>query len=319
MSRFTKTSTRTVTLPDDRILSFGLFGAGAEDLPSSDVPGQNHPVIFYFHGFPSSHDEGFVFHQAALKNGIQIIALDRPGHAEATFQPNRRITDWPADVLAVADHLNIEEFGVLGFSGGSPYVFACWKSIPRDRLVAAGICSGLYPPSLGLGGMLVQGRAILTLGPWLPGVVAWGMEWMFLKAARDDEHPEELERIILEDLKSRPAVDRAVLDPDANGIRSAMISSVRDAIRPGGKGPAHDVKLAGSHWGFELEDLDVSEGMVWWHGAEDINVPVTMAKKASKIVPGAELRLVEGEGHISIAAHKSDEIMSTLGSLLSRK
>ncbi|WYZ43804.1 hypothetical protein EsH8_VII_000240 [Colletotrichum jinshuiense] len=316
---YVKAKQSSISLPDGRVLSFGVFGAGTENpwLPSS--PNDSYPVIFYLHGFPSSHDEASLFDQAACQHGIQIIALDRPGHAGSTFQPNRRITDWPADVLAVADHCQIPRFGVLGLSGGAPYVFSCWNLIPRDRLVAAGICSGLYPPSLGFAGMLLQGRVMLTVAPWIAPIVAWGMEWALSKAARDEAHPEKLEQIVLEDLKTRPAVDRAVLDVDAGGVRSAMLASVRAAMKPGGWGPAHDVKLAGSHWGFELEDLEVRNGeMVWWHGTEDANVPVAMAEKAHKCVPGAELRLLESEGHVSLVVHKADEIISTLSYLLRR-
>ncbi|KAJ3954435.1 hypothetical protein N0V92_009071 [Colletotrichum tropicale] len=245
MSSFFKADTRTVTLPDDRVLTFGLYGAGSRDLPPTAPPSPNQPIIFYFHGFPSSHDEAFIFHEAACKHGVQLIALDRPGHAGSTFQPNRRIIDWPADVLAVADHYHVQ------------------------------------------------------------------------RAARDEERPERLEQTVLEDLKSRPAADLAVLDPDLGGVRSAMVASVREAMKPGGKGPAEDVKLAGSHWGFELEDLHVQKSeMTWWHGAEDANVPVAMAQKASKCVPGAELRISDDEGHVSLAIHKAEEIICDLARAL---
>ncbi|KAF4869195.1 hypothetical protein CGCSCA1_v011669 [Colletotrichum siamense] len=320
MSSFFKADTRTVTLSDGRVLTFGLYGAGSRDLPPTAPPSPNQPTIFYFHGFPSSHDEAFIFHEAACKHGVQLIALDRPGHAGSTFQPNRRIIDWPADVLAVADHYHVQRFGVLGLSGGSPYVLSSWNTISRDRLVTAGICSGLYPPSLGFAGMLLQGRAMLTLAPWIAPVVAWGMDWTLCRAARDEEHPERLEQTVLEDLKSRPAADLAVLDPDLGGVRSAMVASVREAMKPGGKGPAEDVKLAGSHWGFELEDLHVQKSeMTWWHGAEDANVPVAMAQKASKCVPGAELRISDDEGHVSLAIHKAEEIICDLARALLMK
>jgi hypothetical protein len=45
----------------------------------------------------------------------------------STFQPNRRILDWPSDILELADHLKISQFYVLGTSGGCPYVLACAK------------------------------------------------------------------------------------------------------------------------------------------------------------------------------------------------
>ncbi|KAL0768589.1 hypothetical protein CaCOL14_009564 [Colletotrichum acutatum] len=126
---YTKAETQTFHLSDGRTLSFAVFGAGAETFntttttPSSPTQqGQPCPtaVLFYFHGFPSSHEEASIFHQAARRQAVQIIALDRPGHAGSMFQSNRRIVDWPADVLAFADHFTIPRFGVLGLSGGAP-------------------------------------------------------------------------------------------------------------------------------------------------------------------------------------------------------
>ncbi len=43
----------------------------------------------------------------------------------STFQKGRRLSDWPADVAALADALGIERFAVLGFSGGGAYTAAC--------------------------------------------------------------------------------------------------------------------------------------------------------------------------------------------------
>ncbi|KAK1479187.1 hypothetical protein CCUS01_16356 [Colletotrichum cuscutae] len=282
---YTKAETKTFSLPDGRTLSFAVFGAGAETFHTTPSPAQqNQPrlalaVLFYFHGFPSSHEEASIFH--ARRHAVQIIALDRPGHAGSTFQPNRRILDWPADVLAFADHFQIPRFGVLGLSGGR------------------------------------TGRVMLTVAPWIAPVVAWGMEMPLGRAARDEARPGRFEEIVLEDLKTRPEVDREVLDGDVGGVRSAMLASVRDAVLPGGWGPAWDVKLAGSYWGFEIAELGVEAGeMVWWHGREDVNVPVGLAERAAECVPGAEVRFVEGEGHVSLVVRKADEVMSTLAGLL---
>ncbi|KAK1676610.1 Alpha/Beta hydrolase protein [Colletotrichum godetiae] len=322
---YRRAETRTLQLPDSRTLSFAVFGAGAETFtttnPSPTHQTQRPPrpaaVLFYFHGFPSSHEEASIFHQAARRHGVQIIALDRPGHAGSSFQPNRRIVDWPVDVLAFADSFAISRFGVLGLSGGAPYVFACWKAIPRERLVAAGVCSGLFPPEFGYAGMLLQGRVMLTVAPWLTPLVAWGMEMSLGRVARDEARPERFEGIVLEDLKSRPEVDRDVFDRDLGGVRSAMLASVRDAVVPGGWGPAWDVKLAGSHWGFEIGEPEVGPGeMVWWHGREDVNVPVGLAERAAECVTGAEVRFMEGEGHVSLVVSKAEEVISTLGGML---
>lgn len=56
--------------------------------------------------------------------------------------------------------------------------------------------------------------------------------------------------------------------------------------------------------------------MVIWHGDQDINVLLAMVRKGIALMPGAVLRIVEGESHGSLCARKSDEIMATVKSML---
>ncbi|KAK3203099.1 hypothetical protein GRF29_112g262738 [Pseudopithomyces chartarum] len=103
----------TLTLPDARILSFATYGS---PVPSTSV--------FYFHSFASSRKEGKIFHTAAAKLGIRLVCPDRPGLGNSSPQPDRTFLDWPEDVLALAEHLKIRRFYVLGWSGGGPPVIS---------------------------------------------------------------------------------------------------------------------------------------------------------------------------------------------------
>src|SRR5215210_6467089 len=71
--------------------------------------------VFYFHGWPSSRQEWrVVLSQKLLKQlGVRLILPNRPGIGGSTFLPDRRILDWPNDVLALADALGIERFAVV--------------------------------------------------------------------------------------------------------------------------------------------------------------------------------------------------------------
>ena len=73
--------------------------------------------------------------------------------------------------------------------------------------------------------------------------------------------------------------------------------------------------LAGD-WGFGLEELAVEpERMVMWYGDLDVNVPLAMARKGVELMPGAELRVVEGDNHFNLFS-KMDDIMSTMKHML---
>jgi len=55
-------------------------------------------AVFYFHGVPSSRLDWRVWgNEAALHSlGVRLIAIDRPGTGQSSFQPGRRLSDWPA-------------------------------------------------------------------------------------------------------------------------------------------------------------------------------------------------------------------------------
>ena len=41
-------------------------------------------------------------HEAALAKGVRLISPDRPGMGLSTYQPGRRLLDWPHDVRELA-------------------------------------------------------------------------------------------------------------------------------------------------------------------------------------------------------------------------
>ncbi|KAI8650256.1 AB hydrolase-1 domain-containing protein [Fusarium keratoplasticum] len=312
-SSFFSAKTQTLTLPDGRILSFGVFGAGRDTEPGTE----NLPVVFYFHGVPSSHDEAYMMHNAALERGIQIVALDRPGYAGSTPQPGRQFLDWPSDVLAVADHFSIPRFAIIGASGGGPYALACLRSLPKDRLTGVALCSSVYPVSFGLAGMKFLNILLLRIAPWVPSLLAWIVDYTQSSAARDEEHPEVYVSKMMEMMKSIPAADRVVFYDNIGGYRGAIVAGSREALKPGGQTFAQEYALLGSDWGYKIEEIQDADRLFIWHGTEDIHVPIAMAEKASQLLPNAELRRLGGEGHVGPVLRAS-EILDVTKSKLGR-
>ena len=112
---------RDITLPDGRRLAYAEFGTP-----------DGRPVL-YFHGAPSSRLEPLLVGDDAWRaNGLRVIAPDRPGVGLSDFLPKRGFSQWPNDVVALADALGLERFGVIGMSGGGGYVAACAAKIPRS-------------------------------------------------------------------------------------------------------------------------------------------------------------------------------------------
>lgn len=300
-------NTNSISLPDGRTLSYGIYGVRTASASLT---------VFYFHGFPASSYEAAIFDDAARAADIRLIAPDRPGMGSSTFQPDRTIPQWAPDVLALADHAAIraDTFAVLGVSGGAPYVLACCAAIPSTRLKAAGIISGLYPASLGLGGMLLEARLLLLLAPWSTLLVGKMLGWGLGSAAVDASDPGRLERLIDKAMRGRPGPDKEAWEKDEGGLREMLTTSVRNAFQDSGaRGAAWEARLFGNLWGFELADVKMLEGrLVLWHGDEDLNSPLAMVKKAHALLPGSELRIGKGEAHMSMLLHKLREALDVV-------
>jgi pimeloyl-ACP methyl ester carboxylesterase len=289
------------TLKDGRNLSYAVYG--------SPVP---RITILYMHGFPSSRFEGKLFHTACTKHGIRLIAPDRPGNGLSTFQKNRRILDWPADVLALADELKVSQFYVLGVSGGSPYALACVKTIPKERLLGAAVVSGLYPVKYGTVGMPVQDRVTLWIAPWATGLTSFFLDSSMGKAARDPDPS------IFENMMSMRLDDRHVGDQEAMKDPlhwPVFVAMARGCFAKSGEGASWEVRLNGSEWGFELGSLplgDCGVPLTLWHGSEDMHCPVGPATKAHETMGGSVLNIKEGDGHVSFIFRDIEDILGDL-------
>jgi pimeloyl-ACP methyl ester carboxylesterase len=291
----------SIRLSDGRKLSYAVYG--------SPVP---RTTIIYMHGFPSSRFEGKLWHSVCAKRSIRLIAPDRPGNGASTFQFNRSILDWPADVTALADQLKVNEFYVLGASGGASYTLACVRGISRERLRGAAIVSGLYPTKFGTAGMMTSSRVLLWAAPWVTDLTSFIFDSAMGKAARN-ENPEAFEDIMSKEIDGRHPRDQATIRDPTNWL--TFVAMTRGSFLQGSEGASWEARVNGSDWGFELGQLYVGEEAIpltLWHGTEDANCPVSMAEKAKEMMPGSVLHLKDGDGHVNFILRDTDEILSDL-------
>jgi pimeloyl-ACP methyl ester carboxylesterase len=108
-----------------------------EYLALGDPTGQ--PVVF-LHGTPGTAGSAVLLQDAACRHGVRLLSLSRPGYgATTTTAPG--LMSVAQDVGEVASGLGIEEFTVLGVSGGGPYALAAGATLKTrvpHILVAAG-------------------------------------------------------------------------------------------------------------------------------------------------------------------------------------
>jgi pimeloyl-ACP methyl ester carboxylesterase len=282
--------TRVMELPDGRELAW--LEAGRP---------RGRPV-FAFHGTPGSRRQISFDEKSIGAAGVRLIAPDRPGYGLSSFHPGRSLAGWAADVAALADHLGLDAFAVVGVSGGGPHALACARLLP-ERVTATGIVSGLGPtgdPEFDVD-MVGINRGVSFLAQRAP-LVLRPMFWLQEFSLR--RWPEAAMRAALKQL---PAPDVEVLERPE--VRAAFFDDVHRASATAAQAAAQDVVLFARDWGFRIQDVTVPCHL--WHGDADRNVPIGHARFMAGRIPGAVLQECPGEGHLLYVDHLK-EILQTV-------
>jgi pimeloyl-ACP methyl ester carboxylesterase len=266
-----------IELGDGRRLGYGEWGpAGA-------------PVVFYCHGFPGNHHELdlAVPVMERSKLAVRVIALDRPGYGISTFQPGRALLDWPDNVAGAADCLGIEEFAVLGVSGGGPYALACGYAL-GERVTRLGIVCGTAP--MEAPGM-EESALVTTSSSWrLMRHVQYGLAAMQMKRGGE-------ERVIQRAVSTMGPADReAMRRPE---VRDWFVRVTREAFRQGGRAAAHESHLYRESWGFGLGAVRQNTSL--WYGGADHWVPVKAGRWVAEQIPHARFEMWPQHGHFTWA------------------
>lgn len=275
-------------LADGRRLAYSQYGR------PDGVP------IFFFHGWPGSRLDFAANDAAAAAVGVRVIAVDRPGLGASDPKPGRRVLDWPDDVAALADALAIERFAVVGFSFGGPYARACAFALP-SRVTTAGLISCLggtddaasrrqMPPATR------YGLAAARISPLL----ARPMVWVTAHQARSGRMIDQLAKSM------SPSDAKVLARPD---VADALGRSLAECFRQGTAAATWDGVAVARGEGYSLEGIRGE--VVIWHGTEDRNDPVAMAREQERRVPHVRAHYYGGEGHL-IFFSRIEEILQEL-------
>jgi Predicted hydrolases or acyltransferases (alpha/beta hydrolase superfamily) len=286
-------NTRTVSVEDGRALEVAEYG-----------PAHGYPVL-YMHGAPSSGREWSVIGDDGLLEdlGLRLIAPTRPGMGASDFAPGRTISGIKSDVDAIRAAFAIDQFALLGYSGGCAYAVAAATALTDQvsalALVApvihadAAMTAGLDPSGLKMKELVRKhpliGRFLLYLAMGLPARSA----------------PDTLKKQIL---KALPPSDVEALSEQ--GRLDAFVSLLRDAFAAGARGPRLDMALMTSPWDFEMRKLDLPVAI--FQGEEDtFGARPAMAYYLAQRLGTDDLQIL-ADGHISIATRHMRQILTRL-------
>jgi pimeloyl-ACP methyl ester carboxylesterase len=274
---------RTLQTNDGHTLAFAVWG------DPSGFP------IMGLHGTPGCRLQRWPHEELYQQLGVCVVTHDRAGYGRSTRRHGRGVADAVDDVIAIADELGFDRFGVTGGSGGGPHALAC-AALHPDRVVRATSSVGVAP----------YGDGGLDHDEWVYGMDPENVKEFGLALEGEEALTEFVEAQQVQ-FEARVAVDPStVLDDfdvsDSDRARLAqpeVMQILREATAEwafNGVGGWVDDDLAFTRpWGFDVSNIAVPVLIIY--GSADVLVPSAHGEWLAANVPGCIVK-IEESGHL---------------------
>jgi pimeloyl-ACP methyl ester carboxylesterase len=235
-----------------------------------------------------------------LELGTRYLMADRPGYGGSSRKKGRGVAEIADDYVALLDALGLERVPVMGTSGGGPHALAVAACHP-DRISAVTVVVGAAP--------LVPEEAAGLVGVNAAGYVAaergWDDLYELLVQVRGRLLGEEGMQGVLSDA---PKADRAIMK---NPVWQRLSrTNTGEALKQGAEGWTDEGMALHQDWDFDLGTIDA--GVTWWHGDDDMNAPISAARRAVALLRHADLRVWHDAGHFASLTNEREIVQELL-------
>src|SRR5512133_2443201 len=277
---------RTLQTNDGRTLAFAVWG------DPSGFP------IMALHGTPGCRLQRWPNEELYQQLGVCVVMHDRAGYGRSTRRHGRSVADAVDDVIAIADQLGFDRFGVTGGSGGGPHALAC-AALRPDRVLRATSSVGEAP----------YGDGGLEYDEWVEGMDPENVKEFGIALAGEEAALTEYVEAQQVQAEARVAVDPSTVLDDydlsdsdrAQLARPEVMQIVREAAAEwafNGVGGWVDDDLAFTRpWGFDVSSIAVPVLIIY--GSADVLVPSAHGRWLAAHVPGCIVKIEEG-GHLGV-------------------
>ena len=244
--------------------------------------------VFVCHGIACSRYAFPPDETESSKKGIRFIVPDRPGHGYSDLTTGQDITDWPYDLVQLAEKLEIKRFSLLGYASGGAYAMSCAHLFPA-RIDKMALIS-TQGPLQSFAGILPMDRAFLSLAKQAPDLF-----YRYVEIVAKDIINNPIKILIKRHHHLSP-FDQQTIEQEP--FRQMFEQAVREASRQGVAGICEDISCLMKPWGFEPKEITVQTRL--WHGMLDHAVPLAAAKELSDELPHCETSFIKDSGQFVI-------------------
>jgi pimeloyl-ACP methyl ester carboxylesterase len=254
--------------------------------------GTGSKTVFLLHGTPGSlygpRPRGIYLYRL----GINLISYNRPGYGDSDRRLKRSVAHAAEDVEAIANTFGIEQFSVIGRSGGAPHALACAAA---ERLRGRVVCTaalGSLAPCDAQGLEWKRGMAASNVAAYndaednLAALKATLTE----RARRVRHNAHSLLDLLWPELV---CADKQVISDIA--LRRIIAETHVDALREGADGWIDDVIALSRPWGFQLSEITAP--VLLWYGRDDVFSPASHTQWLAEQIRNAKTEVTPGLAH----------------------
>jgi pimeloyl-ACP methyl ester carboxylesterase len=278
-------------------------GREVEYVEGGDLGGR---TVVYLHGTPGTAGSVSLLEGAARRRGIRLLAVSRPGYGRSTTTPPG-LDSVARDVGELASALGVEEFAVLGVSGGGPFALATAAAMPaRVRRVLVAACLG--PVHL-LAPQHLEPDDVRALELLAAGGVDRAVALVTAEARRDFDALRKVpDDKFKEALSGRAPPSEHYFDtrPDEYAV---FVSDFRRGIERYDGFVRDNLSWLGP-WDFDLADVVAPVSLRY--GEVDAMVPATNGEWLAERLPRATLSVQSGAGHGEICFGSGEHLFAAL-------
>jgi pimeloyl-ACP methyl ester carboxylesterase len=285
----------TIDLADGRVVEYWDGG-----LPSGRA-------VILHPGTPETRVMGRWVHDAAVAARVRLVAVNRPGYGGSTSVTDPSLLRAGRDTAAMAARIGLDEYAVVGLSGGGPFALATAVADP-GHAHALGVVGGIGPWRVldEDSSRDPTGSTCLDLHDAGDTAAAWD-------CMRRDAELAYGQLVTLDDtaradtmLARIGAGSRLADDP---AYRAIWADNLR-VVAEGFDGSVFDNIAWGARW--DVDPRDVSAPTRLWYGELDLQCPLAHGRWYADRIADAELVVLAGERHVDVIDGHWPEVLAGL-------